>query len=151
MKTHQTPLLLISIHLPLRGETSPLGILPEPILFQSISPYGEKHCRRKVNRIESFQSISPYGEKLSTSSKGESEEISIHLPLRGETRKPIIILFNFKISIHLPLRGETECNNHYQPIYSFQSISPYGEKPTSSKDQGVCLYFNPSPLTGRNA
>ena len=96
-----------------------------------------------------FQSISPYGEKHLTSFYLTFLYISIHLPLRGETQG-LTHIHHMQISIHLPLRGETPDTQYTKGALKFQSISPYGEKRLVFRNIYLILNFNPSPLTGRN-
>ena len=118
---------LISIHLPLRGETIYFRhnyflhyFNPSPLTgrnnsrrkkteFNHFNPSpltGRNQYNVRICDIYKFQSISPYGEKL------------------YEWTFPVKLW----ISIHLPLRGETSSRWRTSRSRKFQSISPYGEK-----------------------
>jgi len=105
-ESHWSSSNLISIHLPLRGETTQQDFTNQFRISIHLPLRGETIVvGRKPNLI-----------------------ISIHLPLRGETkvRHMIDILsYNFNPS---PLTGRNQYNVRICDIYKFQSISPYGEK-----------------------
>ena len=118
-----------------------------------------------------FQSISPYGEKRSSRFWRPWRDISIHLPLRGETtgakvpgvaqnfnpspltgRNGIVGQFDaFRwISIHLPLRGETFNTLKIDELANFNPSPLTGRNGKSNTIPRASSDFNPSPLTGRN-
>ena len=115
---------LISIHSPLRGETSDLVSLP--IISAHFNPLASERrdqgLRDTVRQLVVISIHSPLrGETRADQRARVQDHISIHSPLRGETNGMIYQGSYECISIHSPLRGETTVVHHGTPWYKFQS------------------------------
>ena len=103
---------MISIHLPLRGETIMTAVSSLILISIHLPLRGETECNADTLRFFT---------------------ISIHLPLRGETNQMTKSGKSFRISIHLPLRGETPSCATYFLILDFNPSPLTGRNINNNK------------------
>ena len=99
----------ISIHAPARGQTSKGLPSRKGKIFQFTPPRGGKRLHREnLPGLQNFNSRPREGANFSTAGKRRGrEDISIHAPARGQTRRQRKDQHRKGISIHAPARGQT--------------------------------------------
>ena len=122
------------------------------ILFQSTLPYGSDPLHSPVQIfLILFQSTLPYGSDAQNPEKYQSQDISIHAPLRERRGYPVQISHFVLISIHAPLRERPKSPVTVIHSRQFQSTLPYGSDCNIITDFSPCPDFNPRSLTGATA
>ena len=164
------PVLLISIHAPLRGRRAVLRDTLQANAISIHAPLRGRHRCRKHGRAPAyfnprplagattrtrngqkplrFQSTPPCGGDVSKPIAEGVYDISIHAPLRGRLYWRLPSLPGCRISIHAPLRGRPRIFGMQQNDSIFQSTPPCGGDRKTGQTGTTPRYFNPRPLAG---
>ena len=100
----------VSIHAPVRGATFSLRSVRRRSEFQSTLPCGERPAMIAcLSTWLWFQSTLPCGERQGSNKIVYAlQQVSIHAPVRGATRRACRKALPLRVSIHAPVRGATK-------------------------------------------
>ena len=105
-----------------------------------------QHCLRP----KSFNPRSHEGTDIRFFRVRDQFRVSIHVPTRGTTQKPVVHTSDHEVSIHVPTRGTTEHLWLWCQLMKFQSTFPRGERLHLSRNGFLADRFNPRSHEGND-